>query len=141
MYAKAICKAYGGRLANYKEIEDAYNNGGEWCSYGWSEDQMALFPTQYDKWQKLQSHEKHKHDCGRPGINGGFIDNPNVRFGVNCYGKKRNITKNEDDIMNMQEEEPQTAEEIRFDKKVNYWKNKLPEIMISPFNSENWSRI
>ena len=29
-----------------------------------------------------------KHACGRPGINGGFIDNPYIKFGANCYGVK-----------------------------------------------------
>ena len=33
--------------------------------------------------EKLQKIKGHEHDCGRPGINGGYIDNPNVRFGVN----------------------------------------------------------
>ena len=49
---------------------------------------MAYFPTQYDKWKKLQTIKGHENDCGRPGINGGFIDNPNVRFGINCFGYK-----------------------------------------------------
>ena len=44
--AQAVCKAFDSELATYSQIEDAYNNGGEWCSYGWSADQMALFPTQ-----------------------------------------------------------------------------------------------
>ena len=44
--AQAVCKAFDSDLATYSQIEDAYNNGGEWCSYGWSADQMALFPTQ-----------------------------------------------------------------------------------------------
>ena len=47
--AAAVCKAYGNRLANYKEIKSSLDAGGEWCSYGWSDDQMALFPTQYDR--------------------------------------------------------------------------------------------
>ena len=54
-------------------MEDAYEDGADWCSYGWSEDQMAFFPTQKEKWKKLQKIEGHKHDCGRPGINGGYI--------------------------------------------------------------------
>ena len=37
---------------------------------------------------KLQGDENLKNACGRPGINGGFIGNPNVRFGANCYGVK-----------------------------------------------------
>ena len=44
--AKAICKAYDAKLATYNQIENAYNQGGEWCSYGWSSDQMILYPTQ-----------------------------------------------------------------------------------------------
>ena len=44
--AEALCDAYGARLANYNEVEEAYNNGAEWCSYGWTDNQMALFPTQ-----------------------------------------------------------------------------------------------
>jgi hypothetical protein len=86
--AQAVCKAYGARLATYDEIENAYNDGGEWCNYGWSEGQMAYFPTQKDTWDTLQRDPKLKHACGRPGINGGFIDNPNVKFGANCFGVK-----------------------------------------------------
>jgi hypothetical protein len=41
--AKSLCQAQGARLATYNEVEDAYNNGAEWCNYGWSEGQMALF--------------------------------------------------------------------------------------------------
>jgi hypothetical protein len=52
--AQALCAAYGSRLATYPEIENAYSNGGEWCNYGWSEGQMALFPTQLKSFEKLQ---------------------------------------------------------------------------------------
>ena len=48
--ADALCQAYGAKLANYDEIEQAYKNGAEWCSYGWSEGQMAYFPTQNRYW-------------------------------------------------------------------------------------------
>jgi hypothetical protein len=86
--AQAICKAFNSDLANYDQIEGAYNAGGEWCNYGWSKGQMAYFPTQKDTWNKLQKDPITKNACGRPGINGGFIKNPNVRFGANCYGVK-----------------------------------------------------
>merc|ERR1711991_738171 len=69
--AKAICKAYGAKLATYNQIEDAYKSGAEWCNYGWSADQMAFYPTQKSTWKKLQKIKGHEHDCGRPGINGG----------------------------------------------------------------------
>ena len=73
--AKAICNAYGGRLATVKEMQEAYAKGADWCGYGWSDGQMALYPTQYDKWANLQKIKGHEHDCGRPGINGGYISN------------------------------------------------------------------
>ena len=44
--AKALCSAYGAQLATYDQIEKSYNNGAEWCNYGWSANQLALFPTQ-----------------------------------------------------------------------------------------------
>ncbi len=139
--AKALCGAYGGRLATYKEIEKAYNEGGEWCSYGWSADQMALFPTQYKTWKKYQTIEGHKNDCGRPGINGGFIMNPRVRFGVNCYGHKPKITQYEAELMEENKEYPVTRRSIAYENRVNYWKTKINDILVAPFNRNSWSRI
>ena len=139
--AKAICKAYGNRLATYKEVENAYDDGANWCSYGWSEDQMALYPTQYKKWKSLQKVKGHEQDCGRPGINGGYIENPNVRFGVNCYGYKPKITPLEAELMETAPEYPLTQKELNFEKRVEYWKNKINDILIAPFNRKKWSRI
>jgi hypothetical protein len=139
--SKAICNAYGGRLATYKEIDNAYDDGADWCSFGWSAGQMALYPTQYNKWKKLQSIEGHKHDCGRPGINGGYIDNPNIQFGVNCYGYKPKMTQQEMEKMQNTSLYPKTMKEINFDEKVDYWRSKLQEIEVSPFNHNNWSVI
>lgn len=137
--ARAVCKAYGNRLANYKEIENAYQNGADWCSYGWSEDQMALFPTQMERWERLQKIEGHENDCGRPGINGGYIANPNVRFGVNCYGYRPKITSQEAEMMKNIPLFPKTQKELDFQKRIEYWKNKIANIVVSPFNSNNWS--
>ena len=139
--AKAICKAYGSRLANYKEIKKAYSDGADWCSYGWSDDQLALFPTQYNKWKHLQQIKGHENDCGRPGINGGYIDNPNVRFGINCYGHKPKITPWEAELMKNTPLYPVTQEELNFEKRVDYWLPRIKDILISPFNNKNWSRI
>lgn len=139
--AKAVCKAYGGRLANYDEIENAYENGADWCSYGWSDGQMGLFPTQKSKWSELQKIKGHENDCGRPGINGGYISNSNVRFGVNCFGYKPKITSQEADLMHDTPLYPKTKKELDFEKKVAYWKQKIPEILIAPFNHDQWSAI
>ena len=139
--AKAICSAFDGRLATYNEINQAYNEGADWCGYGWSDKQMALFPTQEEKWQQLQKIDGHHNDCGRPGINGGFIDNPNIKFGINCYGVKPAISAMEAEYMQNEQLYPKTKKEIMFDKKVDYWRSKLPDVMVSPFNSDNWSVI
>ena len=139
--AQALCKAYGSRLATYQEIENAYNNNAEWCNYGWSEGQMALYPTQQKTYDKLQTIEGHEHDCGRPGINGGYIANPALKFGVNCYGHKPRMTDVEQDLMANQPYYPKTKKDIAMDKRVEYWKARVKDILVSPFNHKNWSRI
>ncbi len=136
--AKALCTAYGSNLATYDQIEKSYNNGAEWCNYGWSADQLALFPTQQKTYDNLQNIEGHKNDCGRPGINGGFIANPKVRFGVNCYGYKPKITSEEEEIMKEATPYPETAKDLAFQKRVDFWKNKVNDILVSPFNYDTW---
>ena len=139
--AKALCAAYGSRLATYKEVEDAYEGGAEWCNYGWSEGQMALYPTQQKTWDELQKIEGHENDCGRPGVNGGFIQNPAVRFGVNCYGYKPRMTPEEEDIMANNPIYPKTEKDIAMENRVKYWKDKLSSVLVSPFNHTNWSKV
>ena len=129
MNAKAVCKAYGGKLANIKQITDAYDRGAEWCDYGWSEDHMALFPTQYKTWQSYQELGK-KELCGRPGVNGGYNNNLLQQLGVNCFGKKPKLNG------------PMPAQPIPHgvvDKRVEYWQNKLPTLTVSPFNYDSWT--
>ena len=139
--AKALCTSYGSKLATYKQIEDSYKNNGEWCNYGWSEGQNALFPTQQKTFDNLQGIKGHEHDCGRPGINGGYIANPEVKFGVNCYGNKPKITEQEEELMKTVSPYPQTKEDIVFQKRVDYWKEKVDEILVSPFNSNSWGQL
>jgi len=139
--ADALCQAYGAKLANYNEIEQAYKNGAEWCSYGWSEGQMAYFPTQKKTFDYLQGVEGHENDCGRPGINGGYIANPNVRFGANCYGYKPKITEQEQEIMDNEPLYPRTLRDIQQEKRVEYWRRRVPEILVAPFNRNVWSLL
>ena len=140
--AKAICKSYGARIANYNDIEQAYSSGGEWCNYGWSDGQMAFFPTQKKTWDKLQTNEKTKHNCGRPGINGGYIENPYIKFGVNCFGKKPPANDTELNMMNAKQNQivPKTEDEILLDKKVEFWKENSKKLLqINSFNLNQWS--
>lgn len=127
--AKGICGNFGGRLANYFDIENAYKEGGEWCSYGWSDDQMVFYPTQKNTYDSLKKYSQTKNDCGRPGVNGGFIGNPNARFGVNCFGKKPTITPEEQELM---DDKPFLTSEMQDNDKVR-------NIDISPFNSDKWN--
>lgn len=137
--AKSVCKAYDADLATIKNIDDAYKSGAEWCSYGWSEKQMALFPTQYSTWNKLQKTGKHKNSCGRPGINGGFVANQGNKYGANCYGYKPTINGLNVDYMNNLTLHPENAEDKLTNKKIQYYKNNINNITISPFNSSSWN--
>ena len=139
--AKAVCKAYNSDLATYNQVEDSYKNGGEWCNYGWSEGQMALFPTQQTTYNNLQKIEGHEHDCGRPGINGGYIANPNIKFGVNCYGVKPLITQEASDLMKTMTPYPETEKDKAFQAEVDSLKNKINEILVSPFNYKSWTQV
>ena len=139
--AKALCSAYGAKLANYDQIEKSYDRGAEWCNYGWSDGQMALFPTQKDTYAKLQQTPGHENDCGRPGINGGYMANPALKFGVNCYGYKPKITNEEEELMRNTQPYPKSEKDILMEKRVDYWQDKLDEILVSPFNYNTWSRI
>ena len=142
--AKSLCKAYDSRLATFEEVQKAYNSGAEWCSYGWSEGQYALYPTQKKTWKKLNNgkHKGHEHDCGRPGINGGYIKNKYVKFGVNCFGSKPKIRPEEE--ANMGEAWPQiplTKEEKEKNERVEFYKKHIPDIMVAPYNYDKWSSL
>lgn len=140
--AQNICSAYGAKLATYDEIEDAYNKGAEWCNYGWSDGQMAYFPTQKSTWKELQKSERTKNNCGRPGVNGGYMANPNIKFGVNCFGKKPVATDADKARLAAQETQlsPITPEEAIINEKVKYWKeNKDKLLVLNSYNRKKWS--
>ena len=139
--AEALCAAYDARLATLEEIDDAYNDGGEWCSYGWSQDKLALYPTQPDTYKQLKEIRGHRHDCGRSGINGGFIKNPYARFGANCYGHKPKASQKELDYMEDTTPFPQNERDRKFDRRVDHYRRKLKDILVAPFNRGDWSEI
>jgi len=142
--AQEVCSVFGAQLATYDQVEEAYNNGGEWCNYGWSDGQMALFPTQKSTWNDLQGSEVTKNQCGRPGINGGYMENPLLMLGVNCYGKKPEASEYETEMMKANETiEIPTEEDIEDtgvrDKK-NMWKENAEKFLtVNPFNRTTWN--
>jgi hypothetical protein len=135
---KAICAAFNGRLASFKEIDEAYGKGADWCSYGWSEGQMALYPTQYERWNRLQTQKGHENDCGHPGINGGYMGNPANKYGVNCFGVKPLLKPNDEYAMS-NALTSKNADEIVFDKHVEHWRKRIDDIVVAPFNPAKWS--
>jgi len=136
--AQDICAAFDSTLATYEQVESAYNDGAEWCAYGWSDKQMAFFPTQKSTWDKLQKNNKMKNSCGRPGVNGGYMANPNIKFGVNCYGQKPDPTKYELDLMKANV--PTNLVDSVLDDKVKFWKDNRDKLLVlNSFNHNKWS--
>ena len=139
--ARLMCKAMNSKLATYDQVESAYNGGAEWCNYGWSEGQMALFPIQKKTFNKLQQVEGHENDCGRPGINGGYFDDSNIKFGVNCYGVKPEINEPSEKLMDNMTFFPQSEKDLEMKEKLDFLKTKMDELIISPFNVKKWRQV
>jgi len=132
--AKDVCTLLGSRLATYDEVEKAYQNGANWCSYGWSDEQLALFPIQKSLINELKKIPGHKNDCGRTGVNGGYIEDTNTTFGVNCYGKKPYMTDKDKEFMNKYTYIPTMDPEEQ-----NDLNSKINDILIAPFSKDKWS--
>lgn len=137
--APAVCAALGAELATYEQVQDAYNAGADWCNYGWTKGQMALYPTQKSTWDKLQKGSpEYRNACGQVGVNGGYFDNPDLAFGVNCYGTKPPKSAM-DELLESQVALPPTPAEIEFDKKVQKFRDQMATMTVLPFSKGQWS--
>ena len=135
--AEPLCKALGAELATYDQVKDAWKKGADWCNYGWVKGQLAVYPTGDETYKKLQmGPEEQKMACGVPGINGGFFDNPEMRFGVTCVGKKP--PQSNHDATVAAKGTPISPDAFAFDKKVNQFKSEADNIGILPFNGNTW---
>lgn len=134
--AEAICKAHGAELADYTQLVDAYKQGANWCNYGWTKGQLALYPIQPKYWNKLQdtNDEIKKQACGVPGINGGYFENKNLQFGVNCYGPKR-APRGDERLKNtfISDKERETMQ------KILEFRKQLGNLSLSSFNETQWN--
>ena len=142
--AKALCQAYGANLANIDQMEEAHKSGAEWCSYGWSDNQMVLYPTQKSTWDELQksSDPAKKNSCGRPGINGGYIENASMKAGVNCYGPKPEINPVSSKLMSsIQNYEAGKMIDPLHEARVQQMKSKINDVVVAPFNKGAWSLL
>jgi len=136
--AEPLCKALGAELATYDQVKEAWSKGADWCNYGWVKGQMAVYPTSQETYDKAQSGpEGERTQCGVAGVNGGYFDNPELRYGVTCYGKKpaNNIANSADIARNT----PTSPEALAYDKKVAEFKQQASTIAILPNNSTSWN--
>jgi len=137
--APAVCAALGGKLATYDQVKQAYDSGADWCNYGWTKGQMAIYPTQRATWEKLQQGSPEYRDaCGKVGVNGGYFDNPDLAFGVNCYGVKPPKSAT-DEMLESQVALPPSPSEIEFEKKVQKFRDQMSTINVLPFHKGQWS--
>jgi hypothetical protein len=154
--AEAVCKAFDGELASHEQLVEAYNKGADWCNYGWSKEQHAFYPTQHATFDKLQKGSpSQQHMCGKPGINGGFFKEKDMRFGANCYGKRpdeRDIDRQylifEKNLGNTSESElhpisvPEEEHVVSpFEKLVRKYRHEKDELVVLPFSSTQWKEI
>jgi hypothetical protein len=137
--AEPLCKAFGAELATYDQVKEAYDKGADWCNYGWIKGQTAVYPTQQETYDKLQTGpEDQRGACGIPGINGGYFDNPELRFGVNCYGD-RPSENDGDDRYKAANKDSSTPGAMEYDKKVRDFKVHLNEIPVNSFSAGTWA--
>ena len=131
--ANNLCNSLNAKLASHDQVVNAYKKGAEWCNYGWSKGQNALFPIQKDTWEELQRQpENYKNICGNKyGVNGGFFENNRLRFGVNCYGIKPHGNVADGYRVSILKE---SSDNI---KKLN--KKEINKLGIKPFNEIKWS--
>jgi hypothetical protein len=140
--AEPLCKALGAELATYDQVKKAWDEGADWCNYGWVKGQAAVYPTQKSTFDELQrgSTDDERLACGQPGVNGGFFDNPELRFGVNCYGDKPSESSNDLRITNEHAIPPMTADALGQKKKELAYKAQIDQIGLLPFKAHTWSK-
>ena len=102
---------------------------------------MALYPIQKKYHEKIESNPKTKGNCGKPGVNGGRFKKLNFKFGVNCFGQRPKITPLENNLMKINREVPITRGQQELQERIEYWRSRIPELLLSPFNRKNWSRF
>lgn len=137
--AAPLCKALGAELATYEQVKDAWQKGADWCNYGWVKGQMAVYPTQKSTYEELQQGPAdQKGACGKPGLNGGYFDNPELKYGVTCVGKRPSQSQHDANAIMAGSTRPLTQSGLEFDKKVQLFKEEAETMGVLPFNKEHW---
>lgn len=138
--AEPLCRAFGAELATYEQVKKAWADGADWCNYGWVKGQGAVYPTQQASWDKLQTGtDDERLQCGMPGVNGGYFDNPQLRFGVNCYGDKPGESEHDIKRTLQGTNEPLTPEANAQLKRQLKYRSEMGEIGVLPFKPGSWT--
>jgi Extracellular link domain len=139
--AEPLCKALGAELATYDQVKQAWDEGADWCNYGWVKGQAAVYPTQQSTFDELQagSSDDERLACGQPGVNGGYFDNPELHFGVNCYGDKPAESSNSLRVTNENAQPPLTPDALNQKKKELQFRAHADTIGLLPFRAHTWS--
>lgn len=132
--AAGVCGALGAEVATIDQLIDAHKQGADWCNVGWTKDGIAAFPIQYSTWKTLQDNEPQSRNiCGSPGIN--LVRNdPNLLYGVNCYGIKPE-PKNGEKIKQVIQSDAQLA----LQSKIAQFQKNMNSIGVAAFNQDKWS--
>jgi len=137
--SEPLCRALGAELATYEQVKEAWSQGADWCNYGWVKGQAAVYPTQEETWKRVQSGpEENRGSCGMPGLNGGYFDNPEMKFGVNCFGVKPVQSEHDQEQLMKQGRIPMTVPSLEVDKKVQQFREEADSMGLLPFNDDKW---
>jgi len=138
--AEPLCKALGAELATYDQVKEAWDQGADWCNYGWIKGQAAVYPTQKSTYDALQlsSVDDERMACGDVGVNGGYMDNPELRYGVNCYGEKPSQTAHDLKVTNERIQPPLTPSALKQKMVEQEFKANANLIGLLPFNGSSW---
>ena len=103
---------------------------------------MAVYPTQKSTYEELQEGPaEQRAACGRPGLNGGYFDNPELKFGVSCYGTKPSQSNHDANEVTKGATRPLTAAGLEFEKKVQRFQEQADAMGILPFNKDKWQEM
>jgi len=138
--AEPLCRALGAELASYEQVKDAWGKGADWCNYGWVKGQMAIYPTQKGTYEKLQAGPPDERNaCGTVGINGGYFENPEFKYGVNCYGQKPSQSAHDQDKLMSEGKAPKSPETLKVDALVREFREEADSLFVKPFNNNKWA--
>jgi hypothetical protein len=132
--AGGVCGALGAEVATIDQLVDAHKQGADWCNVGWTKDGIAAYPIQYSTWKTLQDNDPNNRNiCGKPGIN--LVRNdPNLLYGVNCYGVKPE-PKDGEKVKQIIQSDAQLA----LLAKIAQFQKNMKGIGVASFNQDKWS--